>query len=114
MKIWVDDVRPAPEGYVWGKSVEETKNVITSSLAKFRKSCENCKPDHSLHIELIDLDHDAGDCAIEGGDYINILRDVKDSDLKLRSALGEGLVRCNRTKYQYSNQYYLIYIVVIN
>ena len=44
------------------------------------------------------------------GDYINILRDVEDSDSKLRSALGEGLVRCNRTKYHYSSQYYLIYI----
>lgn len=44
------------------------------------------------------------------GDYINTLRDVEDSDLKLRSALGEGLVRCNRTKYHYSSQYYLIYI----
>ena len=73
MKLWIDDVRPAPEGYVWCKSVEETKNVITSSLAKFRKSCENGKPDHSLHIELIDLDHDAGEYASDGGDYIKLL-----------------------------------------
>ena len=44
------------------------------------------------------------------GDYMNILHDIEDSELRLKSALGEGLVRCNRTKYQYSSQYYLIYI----
>lgn len=73
MKLWIDDIRPSPEGYVRCKSVEETKNVITSSLAKFRKSCENDNPDHSLHIELIDIDHDAGDYVNDGGDYIRLL-----------------------------------------
>ena len=28
MKLWIDDVRPAPEGYVWCKSVEATKALI--------------------------------------------------------------------------------------
>ena len=28
MKLWIDDVRPAPEGYVWCKSVIEAKIVI--------------------------------------------------------------------------------------
>lgn len=23
MKLWLDDVRPAPEGYIWAKTVEE-------------------------------------------------------------------------------------------
>lgn len=44
------------------------------------------------------------------GDYINIISDVPDSELKLRAALGERLVRCNKTSYCYSSQYYLIYI----
>ena len=28
MKLWIDDVRPAPEGYVWCKSVNEAKTLI--------------------------------------------------------------------------------------
>ena len=32
MRIWVDDVRPAPEGYIWVKSVMEAKKVIEDYL----------------------------------------------------------------------------------
>ena len=74
MKLWIDDVRPAPDGFVWCKSVEEAKETIVSANARladaFRKGIE---PDHSLHIELIDLDHDAGDYVSDGGDYIKLL-----------------------------------------
>ena len=28
MKIWVDDIRPAPEGYVWCQTTNEVKHVI--------------------------------------------------------------------------------------
>ena len=28
MRIWVDDIRPAPEGYVWLHSVNGTKIYI--------------------------------------------------------------------------------------
>ena len=58
MKIWVDDIRPAPDGYVWCKSVYATINLI-----------ERCNG----YIDVIDLDHDAGDFYSFGGDYINIL-----------------------------------------
>lgn len=58
MKIWVDDVRPAPDGYVWCKSVNEAKDTIVSRF---------------LHVEEISLDHDAGDFAKDGGDYLQIL-----------------------------------------
>lgn len=69
MKIWVDDVRPAPtEGnWVATQTVNEAKEII-------RFVEDVC---HSLGyfstIELIDLDHDAGDFVNEGGDYIRIL-----------------------------------------
>ena len=62
LKIWVDDVRPAPEGYVWLKSVNEVKKY----LADPHIPC-------NYEIKLIDLDHDAGDYAKDGGDYIRIL-----------------------------------------
>lgn len=61
MKIWVDDVRPAPEGYYWCKSVNETKDVIKRYMQ------------WNMRIELLDMDHDAGDFASDGGDYIEIL-----------------------------------------
>lgn len=73
MKIWVDDVRPAPEGYVWCKSVNEAKNAITDAQSEFVRLWKQGINDESLHIELIDIDHDAGDYVSDGGDYIKLL-----------------------------------------
>ena len=70
MKLWVDDVRPAPDGYIWIKTVEEAKRLILKLECEFEESWEN--KDY-WKIELIDLDHDAGDYANDGGDYIRIL-----------------------------------------
>lgn len=63
-------MRPAPDGYVWCKSVIEAKMTITNSEALFRYS-----PDYfdDEKIELIDIDHDAGDYTSHGGDYIRFL-----------------------------------------
>ena len=69
MKHWVDDVRPAPEGYVWAKSVNEAKNFIKARTFYIRVGVIPC--DYS--IELIDIDHDAGDYAFDGGDFIKLL-----------------------------------------
>jgi hypothetical protein len=33
MKIWVDDIRQAPEGYVWCHSVNEVKMLIDELMA---------------------------------------------------------------------------------
>jgi hypothetical protein len=62
MKLWIDDVRPAPEGYIWCKSVNQTKFLI-----------ELTTPDFNEKPELLDIDHDAGDFAYDGGDYIKLL-----------------------------------------
>ena len=43
------------------------------------------------------------------GDYIDILHGKYESQLRLRQALNEVIYRCNRSRYQYSGQYYLIY-----
>lgn len=61
IKIWVDDVRPQPEDY---SRVLSTNDCI--SLIKFLRS-------QGAEIALLDLDHDAGDFAYDGGDYIHIL-----------------------------------------
>jgi hypothetical protein len=66
MKLWIDDVRPAPEGYVWCKTVDGAKKAILYSGLYALK-------DESKVIELISIDHDAGDYAQYGGDYIRLL-----------------------------------------
>ena len=67
MKIWIDDCRPAPKGYKWHKSVNTAKRFI------MEMELMN-KPFHSAPIEVIDIDHDAGDFASDGGDYIELLK----------------------------------------
>lgn len=54
MKIWVDDTRPAPEGYIWKRSVYGAMHCIQLCEAKVRV-LEN----ESYRIELIDIDHDS-------------------------------------------------------
>ena len=63
MKLWIDDVRPVPNPleYIPCKSVNAAKVMI--------KSYESL----GVEIELIDIDHDAGDYAHHGGDYIKLL-----------------------------------------
>lgn len=63
MKLWVDDVRPAPEGYVWCRTVNEVINLVPDVEEYLGTKT----------IELIDLDHDAGSFAQYGGDYIKLL-----------------------------------------
>lgn len=65
MKLWIDDVRPAPEGYFWAQTTHYAISII--------KLCESMNEE----IELIDIDHDAGKYNNEwqfGGDYINVLK----------------------------------------
>lgn len=61
MKLWVDDVRPAPDGYHWARSV---KDAIY---------CIEWWERYNIDIKLIDIDHDAGVFAHDGGDYIKLL-----------------------------------------
>jgi hypothetical protein len=68
MKLWIDDLRPAPVGYTWVKTVNDAKRYIESA-----EEIEELFPTGTPVIKLIDLDHDAGDYRAVGGDYINIL-----------------------------------------
>ena len=65
MKLWIDDVRPAPgdmfHEWAWCRSVNVAKTIIEVQ-EKVNKP-----------VELIDIDHDAGDYAVDGGDYIKLL-----------------------------------------
>lgn len=89
MKLWVDDIRQAPEGYKWCRSVNdaiqliETSEKRVQSLIDMGHSCfrnrdytgRNACYRHvdRWEIKVIDLDHDAGDYASDGGDYIKLL-----------------------------------------
>ena len=85
MKIWIDDERPAPAGYDWVKSVNEAKreileaeevvervNRMEASIVEIPDWCDYMAR-QSTTITLIDMDHDAGDFAQDGGDYIRLL-----------------------------------------
>jgi hypothetical protein len=94
MFLWIDDVRPAPEGYIWIKSVNEAKaTIITSELL----SPTNIFIDK---IELIDLDHDAGDFAHLGGDYIKLLDWLEETGrnylIRIHSANPVGVANMRR------------------
>lgn len=60
MKVWVDDLRIAPEGYEWCKSTNDALRLIVVNIEA---------------IEEIHLDHDMG--GNFGGDAINILNELE-------------------------------------
>lgn len=69
MKLWIDDIRPAPsDEYIHIYTVEEAIRYITQFKDK---------------ITLISLDHDSEQFYVFGGDYIEILywmADKQDKD----------------------------------
>ena len=73
MKLWLDDVRPAPEGYVWLKSVNDAKTFILDKEREFAYLFRRGVYKADYLISLIDIDHDAGNFANDGGDYIKLL-----------------------------------------
>ena len=65
MKLWVDDIVKAPEGYAWCRSVGGAKVFIET----YEKKDENRNP-----LTMISVDIDAGCWKDQGGDYINLLK----------------------------------------
>ena len=63
MKLWIDDVRTPPTGKDW--TPIPSVNMAIWVIMYWEKL--------NLPIELIDIDHDAGDFACDGGDYIKLL-----------------------------------------
>lgn len=66
MKIWLDDIRPSPKGYMWCKSVNRVIWLIQTTIED---------------IEVIDCDHDLGDYASDGGDGIKLLDWLAENEL---------------------------------
>ena len=63
VKIWLDDIRPAPEGYYHCHSVNEAKAAIRRCELNGVRS----------YIAEINCDHDLGDFAKDGGDGICLI-----------------------------------------
>ena len=116
MKLWIDDVRPAPEGYVWIKSVDDAMLVIQVKEEMAQKCSDQA---HAMEkafkyemaqrigrlvkesiIELIDIDYDAGDYAKKGGDYIKLLDWLEETGrsypIRIHSANPVGVANMRR------------------
>lgn len=63
IKIWLDDIRTPPsDDWIWIKSVNAAKKYISMVSS-----------DGITEI-MLSVDHDAGDFATDGGDYIELLK----------------------------------------
>lgn len=90
LKLWIDDIRQAPDGYIWIKGANEALRFIMS---------------HASEIELIDLDHDAGDYYKCGGDYIAILNELERKSRQVNYVNGVPFhnywhLRCQEIKFR--------------
>ena len=62
--LWVDDIR---------KPRNDTNYIYVKSVNEAIKMIQKIEADTRLSIGFIDIDHDAGDYASDGGDYIKLL-----------------------------------------
>ncbi len=87
LKLWIDDLRPAPEGYQLVQSVNEFVKIVDEVGVD--------------NIAVVDIDHDAGDFQKDGGDYIRCLDyleyvGAKDICVRLHSANPVGIANMRR------------------
>ena len=87
VKIWIDDIRQAPKNYLWLKKVDDFIEYVDNN------GYEN--------IEVIDIDHDAGDYQQFGGDYIRCLDylefiGARDLNIRIHSANAVGIQNMRR------------------
>ena len=119
MRIWLDDLRPAPDGYVWCKSVYDAIGCIwafekamftlkweydTADMPIFSKYVMNrsalLEKMEEYRIELIDVDHDLGDYAADGGDGVKLLDWLEETGrnypIRIHSANPVGVANMRR------------------
>ena len=94
MKLWLDDIRPAPPEYDYSAgSVNAAKMMIESA------------EDLGEPIEVLDLDHDLGDNAWDGGDGIKLIDWLIEREtfypIKLHTANPVGRANMQRTIERY-------------
>ena len=93
MKIWLYDIRPAPNGYIHCHSVNEAIELIKTVKEP---------------IEQLDLDHDLGDYAFDGGDGIKLLDYLAETEqyylVKLHTMNPVGREKCNDLSIDIGNK----------
>lgn len=70
-------MRPAPKGYRWIKTANEAVEAIKNYNLMYKVSGGK----KFYMIEILDLDHDAGEYAKFGGDYIQILNWMEENNI---------------------------------
>lgn len=77
MILWLDDVRKPPNNteYAWYRTVNEAKEaiVLRETMNGIAWQYSDGLTETIAPFELLDLDHDSGDFACDGGDYIRLL-----------------------------------------
>ena len=88
--LWIDDIRTPPEGFYYqGKPVHWDRSWSVESAKRAIIEHEQYDSHHEerqklytdriqkeidfMTISLIDIDHDAGEYSVDGGDYIRLL-----------------------------------------
>ena len=98
MKLWLDDLRPVPYGYEGAKSVNEAKKLIQEA------------EHNGIEIEALDLDHDLGDYADQGGDAIRLLDWLAEREtfypVEIHTANPVGRVNMERILVRYWGEQY--------
>lgn len=61
MKIWLDDIRPAPNGWFWAKSCDEAWPKLF---------------DPDILVTEVSLDHDLGENLPTGYDFVNVIEEM--------------------------------------
>ena len=92
INIWLDDIRPAPKGFVWVKTVDELINLYNK-----------CILDTKEQINIISLDNDLGENIPEGYkflDYIEsrviLANDPLPNEIRVHSANAVARKRMNQ------------------
>ncbi len=68
MRLWLDDLRPVPEGYIGAKSVNEAIALIETA------------EDEGEEIEMLDLDYDLGRYEADGGNGVDLIEWLADRE----------------------------------
>lgn len=89
IKIWLDDIRTPPsDEWVWIKSVNAAKRYISMVSP------------YGVAEIMLSVDHDAGDFADRGGDYIRLLDWLEETGrnypIRIHSANAVGVENMRR------------------
>ena len=80
MKLWIDDIRTPPDGYIWHKAINPALRFIRENY---------------WLIDTIDFDHDAGEFRRGGkDDYIVILNEMERLSKR-------GIISCNHMSFRF-------------